>query len=699
MKLRVALSGVIISTGVLVALVINTRLNVRAKFILGAGSFTFGVFSLAVVNKHYKYLNDNYTSIIKNANDSLTRIQEENKVLLETFKNRVEEATQDKVHIIIDLEQAIASLTEELKACDIRANNKSEEIASRYENEILVIKEQLSARYKIEVETAIAVSEELRDQLKINQSKLEYFYSRESNLIEEERRLESVRKQLNLFKEQLKLNQERSVLELEKSLLLEKEKFDELVRTNELYKHQLIKYQDLLGQVESENTNLKNSSKLRIAHGASYEAYLSQVIQNCYLENEINIAFAEFSKYGDSLVFKFYLVDSTKASKALKINKSLELSTGKFCHTEIKNGYLVVKTENEKSRDVSPIIVNNSSDKNTKRDYCWLDETFTKSHHDIIIGATGRGKSTLVDNIAALANIHFGGKAEIYVIDPKYPLTEWVFGGTKFKPQYKGLTAINENFQTSLDGLQDMVKSLQSRLDAATIAAENGNAAPEMKPQIWVVDESLLLRDEDKELHTKAINLLSRVGRALKIRIILLTQESNTAPNGLTISGSFNFTRYYLGDSAKVPSVLNREVKSAVEKNDIVSKTTALIEKGEKYFGLICPGEEKPFIEVLPPPGFYTPHSYPPQKDATSSLMEDNKVLEISGETIKNLPISSNPSSGDTIKKTGVCCPKCSREDVLKNGTRDSKRGIYQKFKCKDCSKQFSLKLEELLKV
>ncbi|NET30199.1 hypothetical protein [Okeania sp. SIO1I7] len=691
MKFKIAVAGIIVSTGIFVFSSMNVYLEKKIKLVLLGSSFLGIIVSTSTLANTINSSQEKIDKISKDADLELATLQQQNEDLINSLQNKIVEATQEKDIKISELAQDLDDLTRELKTCDARLENASIEIANRYEAEIAVIQQQLNDKYTTKLNQATAVSDELRNQLDLSQHKLEQFYSRENNIISEERRLEDIKKQLNLYKEQLKINQEKSALEVEKALLAEKEKFDELVRTNELYKHQLLKYQDALNSLQSENTNLKNSSKLRIAHGASYEAYLSQIIQNTYLENEINVSFAEFNRYGDTLAFKFYLVDSTKASKALKINHSLELSTGKFCNTEIKGGYLLVKTENEKSRDVNPIVVTSGTTK--KRDTCWLDDTFVKSHHDLIIGATGRGKSTLVDNIAALANIHFGGNAEIFVIDPKYPYTEWKFAGKKFKPQYKGLNAINEDFRTSFDGLQDMVNSLQNRLDAATIAAENGDELPEIKPQIWVVDESLMLREYDKELHSKAIKLLSTVGRALKIRIILLTQESNVNTNGLTVSGSFNFTRYYLGDSAKVPSVINREIKSATEKNEIVAKTSDLIERGEKYFGLICPGEEKAFVEVLPPPGFYAEQQNPPQKDESEIQL---------GKSTEQLNPPEPPKVGMEDNRRNSAnnnCPKCGGKNLLKNGVRSLKSGKVQRYKCGDCGKQFSVKMSNLISV
>lgn len=687
MKFKIAVAGIIVSTGIFVFSSMNVYLEKKTKLVLLGSSFLGIIVSTSTLANTINSSQEKIDKISKDADLELANLQQEKEELINSLQNKIVEATQEKDIKISELTQGLDDLARELKTCNSRVENVSLEIADRYEAEISIIKQQLTDKFTTNFNQAIAVSDELRNQLDLSQHKLEQFYSRENNIIAEERRLDDIKKQLNLYKEQLKINQEKSALEVEKALLAEKEKFDELVRTNELYKHQLLKYQDALNSLQSENTNLKNSSKLRIAHGASYEAYLSQIIQNTYLENEINVSFAEFNRYGDTLAFKFYLVDSTKASKALKINHSLELSTGKFCNTEIKGGYLLVKTENEKSRDVSPIVVSSGTTK--KRDTCWLDDTFVKSHHDLIIGATGRGKSTLVDNIAALANIHFGGNAEIFVIDPKYPYTEWKFAGKKFKPQYKGLNAINEDFRTSFDGLKDMVNSLQNRLDAATIAAENGDELPEIKPQIWVVDESLMLREYDKELHSKAIKLLSTVGRALKIRIILLTQESNVNTNGLTVSGSFNFTRYYLGDSAKVPSVINREIKSATEKNEIIAKTSDLIERGEKYFGLICPGEEKAFVEVLPPPGFYAEQQNPPQKDESEIQL---------GQLTEHLNPPEPPKvemEDNRRNSANNSCPKCGGKNLQKNGVRELKSGKVQRYKCGDCGKQFSVKLSD----
>ncbi len=691
MKFRIAVAGIIFSTGIFVFSSMNIYLEKRIKLVLVGGSFIFGLVSLSTLFDIDNSYQNQLAKISKDSDLRISSLQQENEDLINSLQNKIAEATQEKDSKILQLESTLDKLTQEVKSCDTRVENASLEIASRYEAEISVIKQQLTDRFNSDLESAIAVSDELRRQLDINQQKLEQFYCRENNIITEERRLDDVKKQLNLYKEQLKINQQQSALELEKALLSEKEKFDELVRANELYKNQLVKYQEVLNSLQSENTNLKNSSQLRIAHGASYEAFLSHVIQNTYLENGIRVSLAEFSQYGDSLIFKYYLPEKSKADKSLRINNSLALSTGKHCYTNLKDGYLVVRTSNEKSRDVRPIFV--PSNASLDDDYFWLEKYFLKSFHSLVIGATGRGKGVLVDNVAAVASLSFNGQAEIFVIDPKYPFTEWTFGGKKFKPQYRGLSSSKEGQFDSFDGLRAMLESLKSRKDAAEQAADNDREIPDFNPQIWVVDESPWLRENDKDLHSEIVKIIPSVGRAMKIHIIVISQETNLVPNGLTSGSSRNFTRYYLGDSALVQSVLKRETISTVAMNKIKADIEELMLSGQEYFALVCPGQEKAFVEVLPPPGFYAEQQNPPLEDKN----ETN-----SGQGREPFRPPETPGGGIDDNRRNIAiniCPKCGGLNLLKNGVRDLKSGKVQRYKCGDCGKQFSVKLSDLVKV
>ena len=66
-----------------------------------------------------------------------------------------------------------------------------------------------------------------------------------------------------------------------------------------------------------------------------------------------------------------------------------------------------------------------------------------------------------------------------------------------------------------------------------------------------------------------------------------------------------------------------------------------------------------------------------------NKLSEDYKLLSQKSQ----LKVSSNASNEVRPNQ----CPECSGNNVVKNGCYETKNGINQRFKCKDCNKRISI--------
>ncbi|MGB7086682.1 MAG: hypothetical protein WBD47_14085 [Phormidesmis sp.] len=163
-----------------------------------------------------------------------------------------------------------------------------------------------------------------------------------------------------------------------------------------------------------------------------------------------------------------------------------------------------------------------------------LEKDFDRANHVRLVGPTGSGKSTFLDNLIWLGRLMWP-TAKMDLLDPKAPYTKWEGG---IVPDFKNLDCV--------EAIENISQELQSRFtEANKIADEFGNDGPEFETyvdelpyKLFVLDEAQYLyriaRAEDgkekpkgNRANTVRDSLLDclGVGRALKVKGYFITQS------------------------------------------------------------------------------------------------------------------------------------------------------------------------------
>ncbi|MBD2465599.1 hypothetical protein H6G89_31900 [Oscillatoria sp. FACHB-1407] len=263
----------------------------------------------------------------------------------------------------------------------------------------------------------------------------------------------------------------------------------------------------------------------------------------------------------------------------------------------------------------------------TLQGFDYFKKAVGQSHHDLVMGGTGGGKSTLISNLTDAASQDFEAiqKARadwdtvnvlagvnVQYADPKFPRSKFYLNGRRVKPQYRmfdrwqapdGLV-----FPSAVDGVKEMGLEIRRRLDRAALADYQGEVSSE-QPLIFVVDEAEQLVADNKREVSEPILFTSRVGRSELVRVIAAGQNTNPSAYGLQRPHIKNFTLWYLGDAIDAgiewtcsTSVLKRRYRGELER----LRQEATTDLGKRWFALVkFPGEPPCFV-YLPPPGYFT---------------------------------------------------------------------------------------------
>lgn len=270
----------------------------------------------------------------------------------------------------------------------------------------------------------------------------------------------------------------------------------------------------------------------------------------------------------------------------------------------------------------------------------------SKSCHYMIHGPTGAGKSVLVDNLISAGGDYLSAQTQkqvrVFIVDPKFPDSEWTYRGQRIKPQYR-------RWDGAVEGVLAMQQEVNDRLDAAAVAAESipehlySDAsyelpAPDRPIDFWVIDEAAALHTLYKEQCSSAYRAVLWVGRSSMVRSILIGQNPNPSNYGLQIPDLGNCTRFYLGitalealDRFVKPS---REIKAQLKAQiyarlrQVKAKKLAGVENPqEQYFAMIVTSFQNPFIAQLPAPRAFVSASglaaVAPKVDNLLELVDD----------------------------------------------------------------------------
>ena len=340
-----------------------------------------------------------------------------------------------------------------------------------------------------------------------------------------------------------------------------------------------------------------------------------------------------------------------------------------------------------------------------------LEKDFDGMNHIRLVGGTGSGKSTFLDNMIWLGKLLWP-IAEMDLLDPKAPYTIWQGG---LKPDYKNLECV--------EAIKNISAELQNRFKQANeIADEHGNDSPEFEayqkalpPYLFVLDEAQYLYrmakaedSKDKPKTTRASivkdSLLDclGVGRALNVKGYFITQSAKCSKLGMNDDDFDNATSIFL--NAAITNALEGELKGAFpdSKLDKISAEYAKRRaQGQAYIGMVAHADSgKIYLFQPPQPGYY--HSRvlaakavpDPGAGAEEQTAEPAEVKGIEQGTTPAINPTVPASDPQVIQPAPIAqgtaaCPSCGTfSQTIRNGAPNSLGKVKFACKSKGCDKK-----------
>lgn len=274
-----------------------------------------------------------------------------------------------------------------------------------------------------------------------------------------------------------------------------------------------------------------------------------------------------------------------------------------------------------------------------------LADAFDHSSMYAVLGPTGAGKSSLVNNLLSRASASLGG-AEIIIADPKFPDpdTLWSIRGQEVIPKYCDI----ENDEI-LMAVEDMAAGFLARKRRRLQDVKAKRAISRYKRLLWVFDEVPTSADMYSKSFTMPLKMGVRVARGLDGKIVIIGQTPRCSDYGFKIPDMLNFTRLYLGAEFAVlglkeitcsPRVKSRIMAEIYFRQQLAEEQIArgeLLPNGkpsEMYFALVATQSGQVFLMSMPAPNAWADwqvaeidHDIVPEEELVPVSKDDLKML------------------------------------------------------------------------
>lgn len=451
----------------------------------------------------------------------------------------------------------------------------------------------------------------------------------EAALIARERELEEKRKLLaeaieqeqawtqEVLKEgEQQLNQ---ILENQKAYLASEEK-----RIREEAEFEIQLREEAIARLQAE---LQSATQLRRPKGTSRIEWVAGQVQEILLEYEVAADYCESYAHPDGSQDFIWLelrygIPRYKCQRAIE-NLPHRLAGCFGAIAEYEDGRVKIVLQRVDNSEIKAKKVKGVELDPIPQD--WLlnavKECVEKSLPIWVNGPMGSGKSTVLGNIINLV-IQLAPDAEVFILDPKCPDSEWFINGVRVEPQFKGFTPwrnpkTGRMEPSSLDGLLEMKASVLKRLDDAMAERYANIPAPPRNYKIWCCDEAEQLvstfpknKQNGDENAVEPILTGIKLARSTKNIFLMIGQSPMCSRYGLLNSDLNNFGLIlYLGEQNAAGGAeeisLTRQQNARLKKQIAAYQHLAEQGEGNKYFGLVYLQGVAPFVAPMPRPNSY----------------------------------------------------------------------------------------------
>ena len=232
----------------------------------------------------------------------------------------------------------------------------------------------------------------------------------------------------------------------------------------------------------------------------------------------------------------------------------------------------------------------------------WLIDLVDKCFHFRISGENGSGKSEFFNILFCIAKHRvFGGKLDLTLIDPKFPLSPWIIEGQPFVPQYR-------SWEDAPMGVADMAGLVDARINRAQSDFKPQDwldgTSPEFAPSMWAIDETDTTMSRYKKEIKDNLRVGLKVGRALRVMVCYMCQSYLPSDIGLNHPDLKASATILLSTSAEEGA--DDLPMSKERRLEIKEEIAYLNAEGCKYFALVKYPGVQPFVARLPKPKAYS---------------------------------------------------------------------------------------------
>jgi len=237
-----------------------------------------------------------------------------------------------------------------------------------------------------------------------------------------------------------------------------------------------------------------------------------------------------------------------------------------------------------------------------------LEKSIDLANHIRLVGASGSGKSTFMENIIWLGKCLWPDSA-LDLFDPKY--TELKTGG--LKPNRVG-------GQECVDAIEVLTETMEARLADSRTYLDRDIEAPDYPKHIFAIDEAAYAFKFAKQIDRREgrgskvaatfsdnLSSLLMLGRALSVKGYFVSQSALCSKVGLNVDEFDNAVSIFL--NAAIDSALNDELKDNFTKDRraaVIKDLDRRKAQGQKYIGLVSDlNNDDLYLFESPTPSFY----------------------------------------------------------------------------------------------